>query len=330
MLSYRITSYDTVSLLIYFIEVFNIEPSDPTVRKLVAKIPLPKGRRPSYMHALGATPKYIILVADVLYMSMEKIMMGHSLGEGALETNKDPTIFQIVDRKTGAVRSMEAPGFIFGHIINSYEDGDDIVLDLTRYGANNATTLGWMNRFFFKYMNSTETRESWPRSQMWRYRLKANNQVEETLLFAEEKGENDFELPKIDERVEGQKHCIVYFIQFHTYEYDVDQNATKGGPFGAVGLAKRNVCTGEHSGWYEPNTYPSEVQFVPNPAGTAEDDGVLLNMVFDGNTQTSFFQILDARTMKRIAKTTLPVKSPFLIHSTWFPQEKTEPLEINI
>ena len=31
-----------------------------------------------------------------------------------------------------------------------------------------------------------------------------------------------------------------------------------GGPMGAVGLAKRNLCTGERSGLYEPNTYPSE------------------------------------------------------------------------
>merc|ERR1712072_799920 len=98
------------------------------------------------------------------------------------------------------------------------------------------------------------------------------------------------ETPKINEKLDGQKYCISYMMQFHTYEYDVDQKAMRGGPFGAVGLAKRNVCTGERSGWHEPNTYPSEVQFVQNPDGIAEDDGVLLSMVFDGKSNTSFFQ----------------------------------------
>merc|ERR1712224_564934 len=85
-------------------------------------------------------------------------------------------------------------------------------------------------------------------------------------------------------------------------EYDKNQSSIEGGPFGAVGLAKRNLCTGERFGWYEPNSYPSEMQFVANPAGTAEDDGVLLSMVFDGNIGKSYLHVLDARTMKRLAR----------------------------
>ena len=40
-----------------------------------------------------------------------------------------------------------------------------------------------------------------------------------------------------------------------------------------------------------PNEYPSEVQFVPDPHGLAEDDGVLLSMVFDANSNSSYFQV---------------------------------------
>jgi len=309
--------------------LFNIEPSAPTVRKLVSKIPLPSGRGPSYMHSLGATPRYIILIAEPLYLSLERALEGYPMGEGGLETNGDQTLFQIVDRKTGAVRTLEAPGFIYGHVLNSYEDEDDIVIDLTWYAANNATTLGWMNRWYWKHMRSEPVREAWPRSRIVRYRLKANNMVEETTLFEVENGANDFETPKINEKLDGQKYCIAYFMQFHTYAYDQNQSSMQAGPFGAVGLAKRNVCTGERSGWYEPNTYPSEVQFVPDPDGTAEDDGVLLSMVFDGNMNASYFQILDARTMRRIAKATLPIKTPFLIHASWFP-EKPSPVDMII
>jgi carotenoid cleavage dioxygenase-like enzyme len=301
--------------------VFNIEPSAPTTRKLLAKIHLPHGRSPSYMHCLGSTPNYIILIADVLYMNLVAVLEGKPLGEGSLVTNADKTLFQVVNRKTGAVRILEAPGFVSAHVLNTYEDGDDIVMDANWYASNNATTLGWMNRWFLGNMQNKAVREAWPRSKQVRYRLKADDTVETTLLFADEKGENDFETPKINEKYDGKKYCITYMTQFHSYAYDKDKNSTEAGPFGAVGLAKRNVCTGERSGWYEANMYPSEVQFVPNPSGTAEDDGVLLSMVFDGSTNSSFFQILDARTMKRMAKAPLPIKTPFLIHSSWFPHE---------
>jgi len=309
--------------------VFNIEPSAPTVRKLLSKIKLPKGRHPSYMHAFGATPNYIVLIAEPLYMNLPKVLEGVALGEGALHTLEDPTLFQVVNRKTGAVRVLEAPGFIFGHVLNSWEEGEDILIDLTWYAAGNATTLGWMNRWFTKYNTNVPIRNAWPRAQVVRYRLKADGKVEKTQMMAEEKGENDFETPKINEKLMGHPYCITYMIQFHSYEYDVDQNAMKGGPMGAVGLAKRNICTGERMGWYEPNSYPSEVEFIANPAGTAEDDGVLLGIVFDGSTNSSYFQIMDARTMKRIAKAPLPVKSPFLIHASYFPDEAT-PVEITV
>jgi len=309
--------------------VFNIEPSAPTVRKLLARIDLPLGRSASYMHALGGTPNYIVLIADPLYMSLPAVLEGKALGKGGLVTNTDATLFQVVNRKTGAVRTLETPGFIFGHVLNTWEDKDDIVLDLTWYAANNMTTLGWMSRWFFEYMSDPAIRESWPRSQIVRYRLKADGKVEKTVLFADEKGANDFEVPRINDKHDGLPYCIVYMMQFHTYEYDVDQTSTQSGPMGAVGLAKRNVCTGERLGWYTPNHYPAEVQFVANPAGTAEDDGALISMVFNGNTNSSYLQILDARTMKPVAKAELGIKMPFLIHASYF-EETSAPFEFNV
>jgi carotenoid cleavage dioxygenase-like enzyme len=302
--------------------VFTIEPSSPTTRKLLAKIALPKGRRPSYMHSLGATPNFIILIAEPIYMNMEKVLLGDSLGRGGLDTTNENTLFQVVNRKTGEVRILEAPGFAFGHLLNAWEDGEDIVIDLTWYAAGNQTTLGWFNRWFLENMQDKGIREEWPRSKIMRYKLGAKGDVRSTPLFADEREQNDFETPKINENFDGHKYCVSYMLQFHSYEYDKDRNASVSGPFGAVGIAKRNVCTGERNGWYRPNEYPSEVQFVANPEGTAEDDGVLLSMVYDGNTNSSYFQILDARNMERLAKAPVPVKSPFLIHSSYFPSDQ--------
>lgn len=304
-----------------YIMVYNLEASAPTTQELLAKIPLGL-RQPPYMHAMGVTDSSIILIDNPLTMNLEKVLEGKALGRGGLETTKDNTIFYVVDRKTGAVRKLYSDAFLFGHLLNSYEEKDgDIVLDLTWYEAGNQTTLGWLNRFFFENMHDDHIRESWPKTKVLRYRLGVDGKVEHKRLFQEEQGNDDFETPKINEHYNGKPYCVSYMLQFHSYDYKESPSASEPGPFAAVGLAKRNVCTGEKSGWYEPNHYPSEVQFVPNPRGTAEDDGVLLGVVFDGSMQSSYFQVLDAKTMKQIAIATLPVRSPFLIHSSWFPSD---------
>jgi len=309
--------------------VFHIDPADPVNRKELVTIPL--NRPSSYMHSLAETENYIVLIAEPLYMNLVNVLKGNALGEGGLYTNTDDTIFQIIHRKTGKLTELHAPGFIFGHVVNSWEESNgDISMDLTWYEANNATTLGWFNRWFFKYMSDSQIRESWPSSQVRRYTLKVseNKVVSNATIFPAEKGLNDFEVPKINEKFRGQEYCISYFMHFHTYDYKKDQQSIEAGPFGAIGLAKRNVCTGERMGWYEPNHYPSEVEFIADPHGTAEDDGVLLGMVFDGNSNLSYFHILDAKTMKQIAKAPLPIKTPFLVHSSFFAEDERDIIQV--
>merc|ERR1712232_232762 len=100
--------------------------------------------------------------------------------------------------------------------------------------------------------------------------------------------------------------------------HDEDPMSTKVGPNGAYGLAKRNMCTGERRGWYAPNEYPSEVAFIPNPSSAAEDDGALVGYVFDGNKNSSYVHVRDARSLKLLARAELPVKVPFPVHATWY------------
>jgi Retinal pigment epithelial membrane protein len=46
---------------------------------------------------------------------------------------------------------------------------------------------------------------------------------------------------------------------------------------------KRHVVSGENEGWWAAdNHYPTELTFIPAPEGSAEDDGVLLTIAYDG------------------------------------------------
>jgi len=250
-------------------------------------------------------------------MNVAAVMEGKTMTTGLLEIG-DGTIFQVVRRQDGAVRTYDAPSFLSGHIVNAFEDAGDIVIDLSWYHADE--NFMFYGGFLFANLIDKEIRDTQPNSILKRFRLKPDNTIEESMLL-NEKNDTTMELPKVSEKVHGSKYCIFYAMHTHSYDYGSDLASRVAGPFGAVGVAKRNLCTGEVQGLYVSNEYPAETEFIPNPRGVDEDDGVLIGLVYDGNSDTSFFQVIDAKTMRRIAKAPLPVNIPFPVHVSFFPSD---------
>lgn len=64
-----------------------------------------------------------------------------------------------------------------------------------------------------------------------------------------------------------------------------------------------------------------ETVFAPNPDGTAEDDGWLLNLVVDRTTRDTALWVLDAQdvTAAPIAKVQMPRRVPPGFHGSWMP-----------
>mmetsp|Transcript_76322 Transcript_76322/g.184648 ORF Transcript_76322/g.184648 Transcript_76322/m.184648 type:complete len:542 (+) Transcript_76322:73-1698(+) len=301
--------------------VFEIDPAEPDKRKLLAKIEL-TSRKASYMHSMAHTQNKVVLIAQPLHVNVVGIMEGKPMAEGALMLGNG-TIFQVVDRKSGSVREFHHTSFLFSHIVNAWEEDDDILIDLTWYQSD------WHMVFFgqFKFSNlQKEVRDKWPTGKIMRFRLRHDGTVQEEDLLPKESGSN-FELPAINGRLHGvRRHCVAWFWQSAVNAYDEEWDSTKVGPVGTYGLAKRNFCSGERRGFYAPNEYPGEVAFVPDPESTEEDAGALVGMVIDTNKNSSYVQILDAKTMQRIARADLPVRVPFTVHSSFYPEGTPEKL----
>ena len=58
----------------------------------------------------------------------------------------------------------------------------------------------------------------------------------------------------------------------------------------------------------------------PIPTGTAEDDGVLITIVFDGEREKSYVLVLDGQTFTEINHSYLPYNVLFSFHGNWFPE----------
>jgi carotenoid cleavage dioxygenase-like enzyme len=79
-------------------------------------------------------------------------------------------------------------------------------------------------------------------------------------------------------------------------------------------LVKLDVRDNTDLEWHEPGCYPGEPVFVPAPGASAEDDGVVLSVVLDSTTGTSFMVVLDARTWQELARAVVPHAIPFGFH----------------
>jgi beta,beta-carotene 9',10'-dioxygenase len=58
--------------------------------------------------------------------------------------------------------------------------------------------------------------------------------------------------------------------------------------------------------------------FVERPGATAEDDGVILSVVLDAQSERSFMLVLDAASFEELARAEAPHGIPFGFHGQYF------------
>lgn len=85
-------------------------------------------------------------------------------------------------------------------------------------------------------------------------------------------------------------------------------------------LLKRDLHTGEVREWSAaPRGFVSEPVMVPRPGASAEDDGWLLCVVWNGARCSSDLVILDAASMAEVAVLELPLAIPHGLHGSFVP-----------
>jgi len=263
------------------------------------------------LHMISNTKHYAVIVlypVSVDYFNMFAHNM-HPLH--AIKKLDQPCRIYLVDLRDGTVIDgfeSRDPSLVYAtHHINAFEDGEDeVVVDLNTNpwsSLKDFTNLETM-------LNHEDTHAQAADTLVKRVRLNLNTKAVMVEEYANEQNIpyiNTIDFPTINPEYVGIKHRYVYGWASMDYWRQV--------------LVKKDLEDSRNDKtWTQKSHYSGEPLFVPNPDGVAEDDGILITIVYDGPNRQSYLMLMDAKSFQVLNYAYLPYHVPFSTHGMWFPE----------
>jgi carotenoid cleavage dioxygenase-like enzyme len=272
--------------------------------KTKIEIPLPGPRLP---HDMAITEHYSILHDFPLWPDAEALKVGRY----KVQFHADqPTRFAVVPRHGTAseIRWFDAkPGYML-HVVNAWEEGDEIVMVGTPYRLHQTAdglpdarrlerTINQRQRDFLLYE--------------WRFDLKSGATRERVIDDV-----LNSEFPVINTAYQGRKNRYSYNILF-------PQGGREEPRF--PGLAKYDLTTGGYVAYSAgPQYFYNEPGFAPRDNSQGEDDGYLVMPVWNPLDKRSEIQVFDCKDARLaqgpIARVLMPRRIPHGFHATFVSQ----------
>jgi carotenoid cleavage dioxygenase len=185
------------------------------------------------------------------------------------------------------------PCYVF-HPMNSYEEGETIVLDVARFSHI------WR-----------DSPMDFPSPELWRWTIDTKTGK----VSEEQIDDRSAEFPRVADSVIGLKHRYGYMMGLSLDANPDEPMSTSGA------ILKYDREKGERSEIeLGRGRMGGEAVFVPSASPNAEDDGYLMTFVHDAESDTSQFVIMDAASMDNtpVASVQLP-RIPSGFHGSWIP-----------
>jgi carotenoid cleavage dioxygenase-like enzyme len=253
----------------------------------------------SMIHDFAITEHFAIVPLFPLTLDFGRFMKGGPIFKWEPEKK---THFLILPRdgKGGEIIRFEDKACLGMHTLNAFEEGDEVILDMTVMHDIPEGAEAFSNDEDFYPGNLTR----------WRFNLK-------TKQFKMEKLDTmNVEFPRMDERFVGRKN---------RHAYVASSLHCKGGPremFDSIThfelgsgfkiLAKKTHDCGKDG-------IPAEPIFVPKSPNSKEGEGFILSYVYRKKERRSDLLILDAEHLDQtpLAVIELPHAVPFGFHGSW-------------
>ena len=271
---------------------------DRMERQVIGTIPVAE---PGYMHSFGMTKNYLIVTEGPLVVNPLKLALASKpfIENYEWKPERNGRFFVMRKADGEVVQTYQVDPFFTFHHVNAYEAEGEIIVDLLGY--DDATLV---QDLYLKNLRGEAGGRITP-GQFRRYHLPINGDKATFELLSEV----GMELPRINYgRVNGKMYRYVYagsYSQEQPYDF-MNQ------------LVKLDVETKQTTIWREEGCYPGEPIFVATPQAEAEDNGLILSVVLDGESGTSFLLVLDAASFSEIGRAAVSHHIPFGFHGQYF------------
>ena len=251
---------------------------------------------PRLPHDMGMTENYVIL-HDLPVVFSDAAIRNRMW---QIYVADMPTRFGVVPRKGGEPKWFEFPTCYVYHVINAWEEGDDVIMAACRMVDNGFEP----DPRYGPYAAMADVLALRAQPFLWRMNMKTGEGREEQLDDALS------EFPVVNNAFAGRKTNYSYHVIFDDC---IEQRFS--------GLLKYNLATGANERHNFPKgVFGSEPAFAPRDGATAEDEGYLVTFTadLDGNSEA---HIIDAQNFSAppLARVKLPQRIPAGFHGIWAP-----------
>lgn len=245
------------------------------------------------IHDFAVTDHYLVFVLSSLRLKLGRALLAPKDMVSLMDWYPEGAAVMLVpiDDVSAPVRIPIAPRFVF-HLVNAFERGDEVVVDVIQYPDLSVMTA--LSR------NDPDT-ASPPRLQRLVVAPKARRLRSDELLW--EKG---CEFPVMPARSVGREYADVWMV---TGEEDQ-----------ATGVVRYNVSSQDAQVWTPgEGIVPAEGVFVAKPEAERDEQGWIISLVCDGWAEASYWAVLDSERIADgpVAKIWMDQPLPQTFHGAW-------------
>ena len=270
-----------------------------------------QGPHAAMIHDCGITEHYIVLPMIPQLMDIERLKRGGIAFQWEPEVDQ---VYVVIPRDGAAqdIRFFRAANGFPGHVINAFDAGGKVYLDLPVVNDN----VFW----FFPDAKGQHPAPPSLRTQVTRWCFDTNQKSD--VPKAKVIAEISAEFPHMDDRYIGRPYRYAFMQATDpTRPYD----ATRAGPimgFFFNTYLTLDMTTGRSKSWFAGDTSSTqEPVFAPQRADAPEGHGYVMGVVNRRAEHRSDLVILDAQRMDEgpIATIKCPVRLKYGIHGNWVP-----------
>jgi carotenoid cleavage dioxygenase len=267
---------------------------------LVRSVDVPL-ERPVMMHDFVMTERHVVFFDLPAIFDFEGMMSGGTAVRWEPESGARIGVLPrgaSGDTAGDAITWIDVDPFYIFHFMNGWDDGDTVVVDGCRSSALPVS------------FGDAPPPASAARATLHRWTIDlAAGRVTTTQL-----DDRFADFPRVAPSVEGRPYRFGYVG--HAGTSDVAGITQFDGL--TVWDFERDSSVSYR---YGDDVFCGEAVFAPDPRGTAENDGWLLNFVSQLDDRSTRFVILDARDVEAgpVASVEIPRRVPFGFHGSWMP-----------